>query len=1062
MVATVSEAIASFHAGDTQPLTRLMELRQQQLRKGHLFKKKDASATNLAVDLDDQVRELPSETLDKFYPQAIELSGTVDDDLEHLERLEAVAQFVTMLVDTKDAAISPAKVFMIAQNLHGQLLRLRGDPDKVLSVQDSIAMLCESCWKQNFHGMAHALVTQLLPYLIVRSYECPASGAFNSRKHPVRRLFAIKDALELLDFEDESSGLLRDILLRCYIQPNLFRSPDAIPFLSFLFELHMPFVSDINQTIRNQIPNQRRSILKKYGSIYFKAWVGSSGESREKIEEDCIQRYIHDAVHAGSISMFTATRSVLQIFFENKRHTGVDEMLYRICSPILWRGVKAANDSVRRQAAVLLFDNFPLRDPQFNNEQMDLTLQKQFDAFEELLGDSHPAVRIAAIQGVSKVLSVYWELLPAETIRCFISKLVVDLVNDASSSSVRAAVFEGVQFILDNHNSHSILKPLLPMLAPLINDRNERVRAEFAALLVRIKSIRNLHFYDVVSVNDLLDRMVLDKDCPVVRKQLVSLFLNSYFPQSVGGSSQVARCLALVKKNPEAALAFYGSVAEHASVGSVCKLAALLLRCSLNFVSKRLKEPKGQGDDGDEEDEEDDDEEGFSIVGQVVVLEVISSLLSSVHEKVMTDPRYAECKSFVAEQLSVQSIEALLLAYSEDRPFDQEALSSVWKIVGYLGELSEDTLLERLVENMMTMDESSSKKLLESLVNCLSQWDQLPFLVSKLVRFLHHWKENEYVVMEDKKKKKAATKGSESSAFKLNPIVVLGAAEYIVQSPSVNCPKELIDQLFAALQECVAPILEMGSEEFVELYKANSFRVMRLLEVFAKFTLMTEGARVADRTSVLMEKSTKHFSSKDELKVLQPSAFFTPPESLALLSTWVTRLLLEFRNAAHDENMANLTKKRRRGKNGENEEELSPQQQLLVRWRNLFSLVSLLNAECVEFAFQNENISEEGIAAGFVANCVDDLVEALDDAKYFERVLFYQSCQLLFQLNGIKAKKEKKTKKASSARILPSLVSWTSKLHEALEKAHEKDSDKSEDLWAAISPSIKATEVPVA
>lgn len=169
-------------------------------------------------------------------------------------------------------------------------------------------------------------------------------------------------------------------------------------------------------------------------------------------------------MHASSISLFTAVRSVLQIFFENKRHTGVDEMLFRICSPILWRGVKAANDSVRRQAAVLLFDNFPLRDPQLNNEQMDLTLQKQFDAFEELLGDSHPAVRVAAIQGVSKVLSVYWELLPAETIRCFISKLIVDLVNDASSSSVRAAVFEGVQFILDNHNSHSILKPLLPMV----------------------------------------------------------------------------------------------------------------------------------------------------------------------------------------------------------------------------------------------------------------------------------------------------------------------------------------------------------------------------------------------------------------------------------------------------------------------------------------------------------------------------------------------------------------------------------------------------------------------
>lgn len=210
MVATVAEAIDAFAEGEAQPLRRLIKLRQQQQqqRKGN-FKKKASSDDN---DLEEQVRELPGETLDKFYPEALAITGTVDTDDEHLATLDAIAQFATILVDTKDAAISPARVFAIAQNLHGQLLRLRGDPDKVLGVQDSIAMLCESCWKKNFHGMAHSLVTQLLPYLIVRSYECPPSGSFNSRKHPVRRLFAIKDALELLDFEDESSGYVTCIV----------------------------------------------------------------------------------------------------------------------------------------------------------------------------------------------------------------------------------------------------------------------------------------------------------------------------------------------------------------------------------------------------------------------------------------------------------------------------------------------------------------------------------------------------------------------------------------------------------------------------------------------------------------------------------------------------------------------------------------------------------------------------------------------------------------------------------------------------------------------------------
>lgn len=214
-LAAALEALAEL--SDWQPLVRLMEQTGQasQRRVGGGKKKNaaaavaaDDSAENAEADddLDAQVRELPAETLELLYPEALRLSATVGEDAAHLAALGALAQLTTALVDSKDAAISPARVFAIAQNLHGQLLRLRGDPDVVLRVQDAIAMLCESCWKRNFHGAAHGLVTQLLPYLIVRSYECPATGAFNSRKHPVRRLFAIKDALELLDFEDESSG----------------------------------------------------------------------------------------------------------------------------------------------------------------------------------------------------------------------------------------------------------------------------------------------------------------------------------------------------------------------------------------------------------------------------------------------------------------------------------------------------------------------------------------------------------------------------------------------------------------------------------------------------------------------------------------------------------------------------------------------------------------------------------------------------------------------------------------------------------------------------------------
>ncbi|RLN37548.1 hypothetical protein BBJ28_00015469 [Nothophytophthora sp. Chile5] len=961
MASSVADAIAALKRGDAAPLAKAMAQRKLQRRapggngkrkvKGKSKSKETEDEEEGEEDeadggdkpkkalaqLDDEVRALPRETLDAFYPAAVKLVAPSGDESEEATRLKArecIAEFTVVLVETKGVSIDKEELFAVAQELHDQLVRLRGDANQVLATQEAISLLCESCWKHNFCGRAHSLVTQLLPYLIVRSYESAPTGNFNSKKHPIRRLFAIKDALPLLDFDDDSSGLLRDILLRCFIQPTFFRSPDAIAFLSFLFTLHVPFVEDINETIRNQIPNQRSSILKKYGSIYFK-------------------------VRPLDVNL---TESV------------VTKVLN---CPILWRGVKAPNDSVRRQATILLFDNFPLRDPAFNNALMDLTLQKQFDTFEELLGDSHPALRVAAIEGVSKVLSVYWELLPAETIRCFLSKLVVDLVNDVSSSSVRAAVFEGVQFILDNHNSHSILKPLLPMLAPLINDRNERVRAEFGALLVRIKSIRNLHFYDVVPVNDLLCRMVMDRDSPMACKQLVSLFLNSYFPQSVGGSSQVARCLALVKKNPEAAMVFYANVVEHVSVGS--------------------------------------------------------------------------CKTFLREQLNVESLEALLLAYSEDRPYDQEALSSIWKIVGYLGELSEGALLERLVENFMRMNENSSKKLLESMVDCLVQWDQLPLLVSKLVKFLGQWKKNKFHALVDSTTSKK--KGKKTTIAALNPVVVLGTVEYIIQLPSVKGLTSLLAPLVAVLESCVEPILEFDADEVEEVYKANSFGFMRLLEVYAKVAVMAECARVNDETSLLVEKSAKQLSKKDELRDLQPSEFFTPPKSLSALFAWVARLLLDFRKEIEASEQSKHAKKRRRGKNADAADQLSPQQELLSRWRNLFSLVSMLSAESVAFALERTHWLQNGPAADFVDSYVDTLCDTLRDMEPFERTVFYQSGQLLHLLGGVRAKASR-TSKAQAVNLVPSLEHWTSTLQTALEGVHEKSHDKCDDLWPAVSASF--------
>jgi hypothetical protein len=578
------------------------------------------------------------------------------------------------------------------------------------------------------------------------------------------------------------------------------------------------------------------------------------------------------------------------------------------------------------------------------------------------------------------------------------------------------------------------------------------VRAEFAALLVRIKSIRNMHFYDVVSVNDLLDRLVRDRDSPVVRKQLVLLFQNSYFPQGVGGSSQVARCLALVKKNPEAAMVFYGHVAENASVGSVCKLAALLCRCSLNFVSKRLKDPQ-EADDDDEEDEDEDD--GFSLVGRIVVLEIMACLLKSVYVKVLNDERYDECRSFLAQQLSSELLQSLLIAYSEDRPFDQEALSAIWQSVGYLGELSQGPLLERLVGRLMGMNATSSKKLLDSMIDCLTKWHQLPFLVSKIEEVLIQWTADKYADPTTGTTKAKPTKKTTSeqplAGYRLHPTVALSAAEYIVQSKTAPCPKHLMDRLMTVLGSCVAPLLRRGVNDVKSLCLSNAFGVVRLVEVYAKLLVLAESASVSQQTSALLESSVAKGNSsagKEALRSIQPSAFFAPPEPLVDLLEWVATTLLGLRkDLVAGMNQSQGGKKRRRGTKSESDppgdSSSSVDHELVGRWRNLFSLVVLLSTECVAFSLQRE----EGLASvgAFVGRVVSVLSHAAATMAIADRAVVYHSCHLLALLER---EKLRATKTMDDRAEL--LTVWTGELQRALETVHANHADKCDDLLTPV------------
>lgn len=489
---------------------------------------------------------------------------------------------------------TPEGLLQVMVALHDVLFQLSGVDGEAL--QGAIVRVCEQWWKQE-RGGAEFLVAQTVPYLVARSLEEDAREAL------VKRVYALRGALLLLDYEEEATGPFRELLLQCFLKPTYLKSADGRRLLTFLFGLHPSLVVDIHETVKSQLPYAKKKLVQAYGDVYFRAWRAAEGPYLEAIETGCVQDLMHAAVHCASPSLYATLRLLLQSFHANKRLREVDAMLLRLYDPILWRSLRVASPTVRAQATSLLVDAFPLQDPDMGTIEAAALLQRQLDVLQSLLLDPAPHVRVTAVAGVCRILSLFWEAIPLQVTKAYVTRLVGSLAFDASSALVRLSVVEGLQQLLEQPLAHPVLKSALPLTAPLLQDKTPRVRAAFVGLLQKVKSVRDIKFYEVVPVEHLLARFATDAakpGCRTLSARMTGLLLNSYFPQGAGvtGSKQVSRCLTFLSQSKPAALAFYGRLREHVGLGPVTRLTAMLLKCVLGAIADQQNDKEGGGEGG--------------------------------------------------------------------------------------------------------------------------------------------------------------------------------------------------------------------------------------------------------------------------------------------------------------------------------------------------------------------------------------------------------------------------------------------------------------------------------
>ncbi|GMH69210.1 hypothetical protein TrRE_jg11089, partial [Triparma retinervis] len=481
-------------------------------------------------------------------------------------------------------------VVSLATNLHDLLLELGSlGVEEATRAQLAIMGALES-WYLRDLCMKETLVLNVLPLVVIKSLDMDNSSA------DVARVNNLRSAFSLMDYKDIDTKPFRNLLLKTLSSPAYLKNEEGIKFLVHMMTIDEKLTGDMTRTYKSHIPKASKAQLRAYGEIFLLAWKKASAEDDETslghMEDIVIQPMMEASMMVAHAPTARAIRVLLSPIHEAKMDPSVDAMLHKLYSPILWRNLNAANPHVRLCASGIMADTFPLNDPESSAADKVKVINKTVSAMEGLLTDKDTRVRVAGAEAVGKVLEGMWDSLASKDVRSLLNLLVTQQACDATSPLVRAGAVTALTAILENSSSHGVLKALLPLLENLIHDNSEKVKVAMVKLLTKVKTMRGLKFFHIVKVPHLHARLANEPIDSVVAKEMVDLLLNSYFPQGPQATSamQMHRTIDFMRKSPEAAKVFYGTLHNLLSVGGIAKLTSMLLRCLTTAVDNEKKD----------------------------------------------------------------------------------------------------------------------------------------------------------------------------------------------------------------------------------------------------------------------------------------------------------------------------------------------------------------------------------------------------------------------------------------------------------------------------------------
>ena len=124
-----------------------------------------------------------------------------------------------------------------------------------------------------------------------------------------------------------------------------------------------------------------------------------------------------------------------------------------------------------------------------------------------------------------------------------------------------------IHLIQNCPRAHGYLKKILPKLQDLLFDSNESVKLSLIDLLISVKSIKTIQFWQICPLENILDRLMKDKKS--VSAKITQLLFNSFFPLDQDDEAKLERCVFLIDHDLDAAR-YESYRAQCSKIGKKC------------------------------------------------------------------------------------------------------------------------------------------------------------------------------------------------------------------------------------------------------------------------------------------------------------------------------------------------------------------------------------------------------------------------------------------------------------------------------------------------------------